>query len=128
MTHRLTLELLPDGFAVCRLASTEAVPAWAVRGPLASVTRTQTELSILCLDSAVPDGVTAQRGWRGLRVVGPLDFALVGVLAALVVPLAEAGVSLFAFSTFDTDYILVRAADLDRAVSALRGAGHTVAE
>lgn len=127
MSQHLDLELSPDRFAVCRLAPGEAVPAWAVQGPLTCFTRTESELSVVCLDGAVPDGVRAERGWRALRVAGTLDLTLVGVLAALLVPLAGAGVSVFALSTFDTDYVLVRHVDLARALEALRAAGHRVA-
>ena len=80
----------------------------------------------MCAAARVPDGVRAQRGWRALAVEGPLDFALTGVLAAVAVPLAEAGISIFAVSTYDTDYVLVRADRLADAVAALRGAGHSV--
>jgi len=84
------------------------------------------ELSVVCADAAVPDGVRAERGWRALTVVGPLDLALTGVLASLAVPLAEAGVAIFAIATFDTDYLLVRRERLSDAVTALRAAGHRV--
>jgi uncharacterized protein len=121
----LALDVLPERFAVVRLAADAAVPAWARGGSLVSVTRTADELSIVCPEAAVPAGLPAQRDFRGLRVRGPLDFSAVGVLASLAGPLAAAGVSLFALSTYDTDYLLVRAADLERALAALAGAGHT---
>jgi hypothetical protein len=124
--HRLTLALLPGTFAVCRLDPNEAVPAWATRGSFFSVTRTANELSVVCPQQAVPEGVRRESGWRCLRVVGTLDFSLVGVLASLLTPLAEAGVSVFAVSTFDTDYLLVREAGLERAMQALGSAGHDI--
>lgn len=124
--HRLRVEPLPGTFAVCRLAPDAAVPAWAAGGPFISVTRTADELSVVCPEPAVPEEVRAERGWRCLRVAGPLAFGLVGVLASLLEPLGRAGVSAFAVSTFDTDYLLVRADDLPRAVDALRAAGHVV--
>lgn len=123
----LVLDVLPERFAVVRLAADAAVPEWARGGALVSVTRTADELSIVCPEAAVPSDLPAQRGFRGLRVRGPLDFSAVGVLASLAGPLAAAGVSLFALSTFDTDYLLVRAADLERALAALAGAGHALA-
>jgi len=95
-------------------------------GPLWTVARTADELSVVCLAQQVPPGVQVEPGWRALRVAGTLDFGLTGVLAALASPLADAGVSLFAFSTFDTDYILVRAARWPDAIAALRGAGHVI--
>jgi uncharacterized protein len=105
------------------------VPAWAAGAPgaaLHAVVRTPAELTVVCAADAVPDGVRAERGWRALAVVGPLDLALTGVLVSLLEPLAGAGVAIFAFSTFDTDHVLVRADRLDDAVRALRAAGHRV--
>ena len=128
MPPSLVLDVLPEPFAVVRLAADAAVPEWARgAGALVSVTRTADELSIVCPETAVPAGLPAQRGFRGLRVRGPLDFSAVGILASLAGPLAAAGVSLFALSTYDTDYLLVRAADLERALAALAGAGHALA-
>jgi hypothetical protein len=114
--------------AVCRLDAGEPLPAWALSGAsaLVSITRTTAELSVVCTQEDVPDGVRAERNWRCLMVEGPLDFSLTGVLAALLAPLAEAGVSIFALSTFDTDCLLIRAAQLDTAIAALSAAGHVV--
>jgi hypothetical protein len=125
LEHRLALALFPGLFAVCRLPPESAVPAWVV-GDLASVTRTAGELSVVCRQGVVPDGARCERGWRCLGVVGTLDFSLVGVLASLLVPLAEAGVSVFCLSTFDTDYLLVKEEQVERALEALRTAGHSV--
>jgi hypothetical protein len=122
--HRLTLKLLTGSFAVCRLTADAPVPPWAAGGPFVSISRTAEELSVVCRAEVVPEGVPCERGWRCLRVVGTLDFALVGVLVSLVVPLAEAGVSVSAISTFDTDYLFVRGGSLETAVEALGRAGH----
>ena len=125
----LRLEIVPGRYAVCRLDPTEAVPTWAWTGQLASVTRTDAELSIICAESAVPATVErAERGWRALRVAGPLDFNAVGVMARLTAPLARAGISILALATFDTDYLLVRDPDLGRAIAALRADGHDVGD
>jgi uncharacterized protein len=105
------------------------VPEWAAARPgaaLHAVLRTPAELTVICAAGDVPDGVRAERGWRALAVEGPLDLALTGVLAALLEPLARAGVAIFAVSTFDTDHVLVLADRLDDAVAALRAAGHRV--
>ena len=123
----LDLALIPGTFAVARLASGEAVPAWALEGAVTSVTRTPDELSIVCAAEAIPNEVRAERGWRAIRVAGTIDFALTGILASVLAPLAGAGISVFAVSTFDTDYVLVREAVLERALAALSGAGHRVA-
>ncbi len=129
--HRLTLRVVPGSLAVCRLAPDAPLPPWLVeaggRG-FTSVTRTEHELSIVGPDDAVPPGVRAERGWTRLALDGPFDFALCGILLAVLRPLAEAGVGIFALSTFDTDHVLVRTGDLGRAVAALRAAGHEVVD
>jgi hypothetical protein len=99
-----------------------------MQGAFFSVTRTPSELSAVCNVAAVPSGVTAEGPWVMLAVRGPLDLNITGVLAGLATPLANAGVSIFAVSTYDTDYVLVRNHDLDRAVRALREAGHNISE
>jgi hypothetical protein len=125
MPHSLSLDLLADPLAVCRLDPASPLPEWA-DGEFVSVTRTAAELSLVCAQRSVPDGVRHEPGWRCFRLAGPIDFAQVGVLAALLVPLAEAGVGVFALSTFDTDYVLVKDADVPRAADSLRRAGHFV--
>jgi hypothetical protein len=129
------LRVLAGDLAVARLEPDAPLPAWAAFAPggpggggggIHAVVRTAAELSVVCADASVPDGVRAERGWRALTVAGPLDLALTGVLAALAVPLAEAGVAVFAIATFDTDYLLVRGERLPDAVAALRAAGHRV--
>ena len=99
------------------------IPEWAHSG-FFSMTRTPDELSIVCNEEIVPDGVACEKGWHCLQVKGPLDFALTGILASLAAPLAEAGISIFAISTYDTDYFLVK--ELDRAIAVLFKAGHNV--
>ncbi|NNJ10448.1 ACT domain-containing protein [Chloroflexales bacterium ZM16-3] len=123
----MELLLLPEVYAVCRLPAAAEAPAWGAGAGLWSLTRSAEELSLVCAEDGLPADVGAavlSRGWRAIRVAGTLDFSLVGVLASLAAPLAEAGVSIFAVSTYDTDYLLVRAADLETAVIALRSAGH----
>ncbi len=123
---RLTLVVVPGSYAICRLSADHAPPTWAARGSFCSMTRTPYELSIVCEADVVPDEVQAERGWSALAVQGPLDLNLTGILARLAVPLEAAGISIFAVSTYDTDYVLVRAGDFERAIEALRKAGHTV--
>jgi hypothetical protein len=122
--HQLTL--LPDTFAICRLHADAPIPAWASGGSFLSITRTAEELSIVCEQSGLPQDIRCERDWRCLQLAGPIPFTTVGVLASLVQPLAEAKVGVFAISTFDTDYLLVKAADLTRALDALRQSGHSV--
>ena len=123
---RLSLSLLPETFAVCRLLPGATLPEWATRGSMFSITRTADELSIVCEASQVPAEIRAEGGWRALKLKGPFDFSLVGILAAVLVPLAKAGIGIFALSTFDTDMVLVKADRLDFAVTTLREAGHSV--
>ena len=123
----MRLRLLPGRYAVARLDPTSQLPSWATSGGFWSVTRAGSELSIVCADDAVPSDVTAERGWKALAVAGPLDFALTGILHDLTGPLAQAELSVFAVSTYDTDYLLVRADTVEAAVTALRDAGHVVA-
>jgi hypothetical protein len=122
------LALVPGSLAVCRLDPRDAVPAWATSGALSCVTRTASELSIVCAAEAVPAEAVADRGWRALRILGPLDLDLdlVGVLAGVLEPLADAAVSVFVISTHDSDFVLVRERYLERAIAALTAAGHPV--
>ena len=123
----LTLSLLPDAHAICRLEPDASIPDWANAGGFISITRTSDELSIVCLEANVPEGVKADRGWRCFKVEGPLDLSLTGVLASLANPLAEARINIFAVSTFDTDYLLVKEEKLMRAAEVLIRSGHRLA-
>ena len=122
----LALRLLPDGLAVCRLEPDHPVPDAVMRAPFYSITGTTDELSIVCPESTAPPNAKVESGWRALKVEGPLDFALTGILAGLTKPLAEANISVFALSTSDTDYLLVRNKDIASAVAVLRAQGHGV--
>ncbi len=126
MQRKLTITVLTRRFAICRLNREAEVPDWAESGGFVSVTRTPEELSVVCPQDGVPAETTCERDWRCLRVEGPLDLSLVGVLASLAAVLADAGVSIFAVSTYETDYLLVRHTDLEAAVEALREAGHSI--
>jgi hypothetical protein len=121
----LTLELLPHTYSICRLESQADIPSWALAGDFLSITRTKGELSLVCSQELVPHGVQCDKGWRCIMVRGPLDFSLIGILASLTSALAEVGISIFAISTFETDYLLVKAENLKRAVLKLKEEGHT---
>jgi hypothetical protein len=122
----MELHVLPQRLSVCRLHASERVPSWALElhEGFVSVTRTADELSVVCPEEAVPPDTQAEDGFRALQVPGPIPFAQTGVLASLAAPLAAAGVSIFAVSTYDTDYVLVREADLERALRALEAPAH----
>ena len=124
--RQLELSILQERFAISRLAPNALLPAWATQGAFYSVTRTCDELSIIAEESRVPVGTQAQPGWRVLKVHGPFVLSEVGVLASLTAPLAEAKVSLFVVSTFDTDYLLVTQEQLTSAIVALERAGHSI--
>jgi hypothetical protein len=123
----LDLELLPGEYAICRLPAGSPLPASLAEvraGEVFSVTWTPDEVSILCPADQVPAEATVETPWRCLRVAGPVQLALTGILASIVSPLAAARVNIFAFSTFDTDYVVVPAVRLGEALAALSGAGH----
>jgi hypothetical protein len=122
----MRMRALPGDLAVCRLPEDAEIPIWAWQGPICGALKAVGEISVVTAVEAVPEGVTAEGPWRAIMVEGPLDFALTGVLASIAQTLAVAQISLFALSTFDTDYILVKSDDLNEAVIALEMAGHTV--
>jgi hypothetical protein len=118
----LVLRLLQGELAILQLPSDAAIPAWLSFSarPLVSVTHTADELSVVCPSSEVPVGTTCEVGWRAFGVEGKLDLSAIGILSAILSPLARAGISIFSISTFDTDYILVRTDVLEKASSVLR--------
>lgn len=122
----MRLELLPAEFGVARLPAPDEVPVWAHDGAFCSITRSERELSIVCEAASIPRQCRQHSGFRCLRVAGTLAFEQTGVLLALTAPLTQAGVSILAIGTYDTDYLLVPAAALEQAVGALRAAGHDV--
>ncbi len=122
---RLAVE--PDRLGICRFGAGAPVPLWAFTGVFSAVIRTRDELSVVCEETIIPAGSRCERGWRAIKVQGPLPFTATGVLASLAVPLGKAGISIFVLSTFDTDYILVKEEGLAAAVEVLGAAGHTIA-
>jgi len=122
----LRLLVVEGSFAICKLPIGSAIPQWATQGNLFSMTRTADELSIVCGEDEVTEEINCEKDWRCLRVDGTMPFSVIGVLASLTSPLAAAWISLFAISTFDTDYVLVKSADFERAINVLRSAGHDV--
>lgn len=126
MKNVFHLHSLAEEFAVCKLSPESAIPAWATLGSTWSVTRMSTELSVVCPQANVPPAVEAGRDWRALQVDGPLPFTMVGVLSTLIGSLADAGISVFVLSTYDTDLILVQKRSFDEACARLEEAGHTI--
>jgi hypothetical protein len=123
---KLQLLFLGERLAVCKLDRADGIPSWATRNDFFSITRTHDELSVICPEASIPADVRAEKGWRCFRVAGSMDFSVVGVLASMTSPLAEAKIGIFAISTFDTDYLLVKEDDLNRAIEALTACGHVI--
>jgi len=147
VTTAVDIVLLPDAYAVCRLPAGSPIPAELlpsssrpgararsaaghapVDTSVVAVTWTPDETSVICRADRVPAGAISETGWRCFQVAGPLDLALTGILASIAGPLAQARVNIFAFSTYDTDYVLVPAVRLSAAVAALAAAGHRISE
>jgi len=127
----LSFEVLADRYAICRLSPDEPPPQWAGRDgtneqSFISMTWTPDELSVVCRESSVPGHVEAEPDWTCIRVAGTLDFALVGILSEITKHLADAGISVFALSTFDTDYLLIKNPHWPQAEKTLSNAGYAV--
>jgi hypothetical protein len=122
---RLVIDVAAEEYTTARLPPGTEPPRITATG-LVSITATAAGVSVVCPSSVAPPSEDTRPGWRLLTVRGPLKFDLTGVMAALAGELAAAGVTLLAVSTYDTDHVLVKTADLDRATKALREAGHEV--
>jgi len=126
MSHQLTITVHPEQYAICRLEPDAPVPVWAGGAGFLSITRTAVELTVVCAEEMVPETAHAERRRRLLQIEGTLAFTLIGVLASVAEPLAKAEISIFAVSTYDTDYLLISEKDLRGATEVLEAAGHTV--
>jgi hypothetical protein len=124
--HPLTLFLLPETFAICHFAPGTPFPDWVQTNSFFSLTNTSEEISLVCLMETIPSEVDADRNWRCFKLQGPIPFSLTGILNSITLPLAQASLGIFAISTYDTDYVLVKQEVLPQALSALTDAGHTI--
>lgn len=128
--YNLKLKVLDDDFCICRMEPCATLPAWITAGTFFSVTRTEEELSIVCSRNIIPEDARSQmvceREWKCMKVEGPLDLSLTGILAHLSSTLADAGISIFAISTYDTDYLLVKEEKLHNAIIVLMSHGYSV--
>jgi hypothetical protein len=123
----LTLALLKDSYALCRLDPYAGVPTWASRGDFWSITRNNEEISIFCPESdAIPANVESERGWRALQLTGEMSFNQTGILDSVVEPLSHAEIPILVVSAFDTNYVLLKQDVLDRAIMVLTENGHTI--
>ena len=126
MGIRLNLTIPIWTLGICRLDPGHPIPAWVLRSPFYTITRSADEMSTICDGQAIPEGVKADEGWRAIKLEGPFDFSLIGIMLSVSMPLAEAGISILAVSTFDTDYVLIKETNLPKAMEALEAAGHTI--
>ena len=126
MPHQLTLHILPGRYAVVRLAVDAAFPTW-MNGPgFQAAVRADDELTIVCCQTRVPDGVEAERDWVCLRTIGPFAFDATGIVQSLVSPLSDNGVGVFVLCTFDGEHLLVPGSQAQEALRILKRAGHGV--
>jgi len=122
----MKLSLLKGKFAICRLEKSAPIPEWLKESTFFTVSRTFDELSFVCSQESIPECISCDKEWRCFQVEGPLPFNETGILASLTAPLANAKIPIFVFSTYDTDYIMVKDADLDKAVRTLSAERHSV--
>jgi len=115
----LTMKLLKEKYGVCRLDKNDLIPEWSQTSDFFSIARTSDELSIVCSQDNIPNDIKCEKDWRILKIEGPLDFSLIGILSSISTILARKGISIFAISTYDTDYILVKDKDINNAIVAL---------
>jgi len=120
----LKFSRLPGSFAICQLPASADVPGWALPSAFFSVTRTADELSVVCPQKMIPPDVRHEAAWACLKLEGPFPFSQTGILTSFVQPLSDRAIPIFAVSTFDTDYVLVKEAWIDEALEILKGAGH----
>lgn len=125
-TPKVTIRALAGDYAIARLDPAVAIPAWADGEGFVSIGRTEDELSIVCLAARVPADVRHDGDWAAFKFQGPFAFNETGILLSVIRPLSENGIGIFAVSTFDTDYLLVKQADVGEALPLLKAAGHTL--
>lgn len=118
-TKKFILSVLPEKLGICHFAEKSSIPEWAKDVDFCSITRTQTELSIVCSQEEIPGGVLMEQDWRAFKLEGDLGIESVGVIAALAKPLADAGISIFNISTYETNYVLVEDKNLAKAIEVL---------
>lgn len=125
---KLRMSLFKENFGISRLKAEASIPEWSKTGPFYSITKTTEELSMVCLQHAIPSYIKCERDRRLLKVEGPLDFSLIGIISAISTALAKRGISIFTISTYDTDYILVKNNDIDKAIETLIEVGYEIVE
>ncbi|MFC1789688.1 ACT domain-containing protein [Patescibacteria group bacterium] len=112
LPNQLKLSILPEKLGVCHLGKNSPIPDWAKDVSFCSITRTSNELSVVCPQDKIPADIMTEKDWKAFKVDGPLGFVLTGIVASLATPLAEAEISIFYISTYETDYLLVEEKNL----------------
>ena len=120
----LVLSVLSETFTIHKFLPDVSIPEEILKSNYYTVSKTENELSVVCSELIEVQSLQSSKGWKCIKVKGPLDFNLTGILAGISDILAQANISIFAISTFDTDYILVRTHDLSSATTKLRQAGY----
>jgi uncharacterized protein len=124
----MKLRLIDSTFSVIKLSAKDAIPSWLNNSDVYSITRTDEELSIVCSSECLPPNeefIDVENDWKCIKVEGILDFGLTGILSSLATPLAENEISIFAISTFNTDYLLVKSHSIEKARLVLENEGHS---
>lgn len=126
MNKRLNLKLLKDKYSVCRLNKDDEIPKWIFNEEFFSITKTEDELSIVCLQDKIKEDIKCERDWKILKIEGPLDFSLIGILSKISTLMANNNISIFAISTYDTDYILIKEESIDKAIEILENNNYNI--
>ncbi len=124
----LRFSFIPGVFAICKLPASSLIPDWALSGPFISVSRTADELSIVCPADNLPSGVFSDSQWTCFKLQGPFAFTETGILASFIAPLSASAIPIFAVSTFDTDYVLIKEEYAGSALQVLQQAGHQLVD
>ncbi|WP_077618234.1 ACT domain-containing protein [Bacillus sinesaloumensis] len=127
----MQLKILDLTFSVVKLPPTETLPLWALNSHVFSITRTDEELSIVCSSECIPMNesfIDVEDDWKCIKVEGVLDFSLTGILSSLANPLAENNISIFAISTYNTDYLLIKSHSIEKAKVVLENEGHIISD
>jgi hypothetical protein len=124
MPISLKLRFVPGRYSIARLAPDSSIPDWASGPGFSAIIRADDELTIVCHEDRVPEGVEAEHGWACLRTIGPFDFQATGVVQSLISPLSSHGIGIFVLCTFDGEHLLIPEAESRRACDLLTAAGH----
>ncbi|QEE14670.1 ACT domain-containing protein [Promethearchaeum syntrophicum] len=126
---KLDLVILKKKFAICQLSPKDSIPDPSNLGDFWSITKTDDEISLIVPENKIPHvNCKTEKSWRAIKIIGPLYFSLTGIIATLSTALAKAGISIFAFSTYNTDYVLVKEKNVEQSIEVLEKSGHKIIE